>query len=135
MLFKMKFQLKRDYLPKGTNGRLTLDGMEICSTIELPWKDNLKEKSCIPEGEYRLEKRYSKKYGWHIELKDVPGRSLILFHPANYALSELRGCIAPVLTLLGEGVGGSSKIAFQRLKRYVYEGLKKSGDVRLLIKS
>lgn len=131
----MKLLLKRAYDPKGTNGVLTMDGMEICSTIELPWLNNQSKISCIPEGEYRLVKRFSLAHSWHIEILGVPNRSLILFHPANYALKELQGCIAPVNRLIGAGIGGNSRIAFDRLKRYVYGALNKGLDVRLKIES
>lgn len=92
----MVLVLTRTYFPEGTNGKLVHEGTIICHTIELPWKDNLSQVSCIPEGEYFIEKRYSSRFGWHLEVLNVPNRSLILFHPANNALNELRGCIAPV---------------------------------------
>jgi hypothetical protein len=37
--------------------------------------------------------RNSPKYGDHLHIVDVPGRSYILIHPANF-VSQLRGCIA-----------------------------------------
>jgi len=39
-------------------------------------------------------------------LENVPDRDYILIHPANYALIELKGCIAPVslITVIGEGI-------------------------------
>jgi hypothetical protein len=135
MEFNMKLVLKRQYFPEGTNGKLSFDGMEICSTIELPWKDNISQNSCIPEGEYLLKKRFSDRFQWHIEVQNVPQRSLILFHPANYALSELKGCIAPVVELMRAGVGTQSRKAFQRVKKLVYSSLDKGMEVRLKIES
>jgi hypothetical protein len=35
-----------------------------------------------------------------LEVIDVKNRKLILFHPANNALKELNGCIAPVTKLV-----------------------------------
>jgi hypothetical protein len=64
-----------------------------CFTLELPWKDNRVVESCIPTGEYRMIHRNSPKYGDHLHIVDVPGRSYILIHPANF-VSQLRGCIA-----------------------------------------
>lgn len=90
-----KVTLKRDY--KGTNctlGKLYF-GEDFVETLELPWKDNAPKISCIPEGIYDVEKTYSpafKKDLWLI--KNVPGRSGIRIHSANY-VSELLGCIAP----------------------------------------
>ncbi|MBV5350147.1 hypothetical protein JZU71_03035, partial [bacterium] len=48
-------------------------------------------------------------------IKDVPGRSYILIHPANHAARELKGCIAPVLLLTGPGTGEQSRLAFDLL--------------------
>ena len=95
----MELELIRTYFPNGTNGELYHAGSRLCFTIELPWKDNHAGVSCIPEGRYALVKRYSQKFHWHLQLNAVPGRDAILIHPANNALLELRGCIAPVSIL------------------------------------
>ncbi|MBO6211453.1 MAG: hypothetical protein J6O47_00880 [Algoriella sp.] len=129
----MDLILKRMYLPQGTNGQLWLQQQLICMTIELPWKNNLKRKSCIPEGKYPLKKRFSERFGWHVWIDLVPNRSLILFHPANDALKELNGCIAPVTSLLGEGKGIDSRKAFERLKTIVYDYLQRGEQVFLHI--
>ncbi|RAR46457.1 DUF5675 family protein [Flavobacterium lacus] len=127
--------LTRTYFPDGTNGKLECNGAFICYTIELPWKDNQVGVSCIPEGEYFIRKRYSAKFKWHLEVMDVPQRKYILFHPANYALKELHGCIAPVLTLSGSGVGLHSRRAFEKLKAAVYRALDNGERVQLIIHS
>jgi hypothetical protein len=67
-------------------------------------------------------------------LTGVPGRSLILIHPANNAVKELRGCIAPVSKHTGEGKGSGSRIAFEALKKFISDALK-TGPVYLIIKS
>ncbi|MFN3802862.1 DUF5675 family protein [Belliella pelovolcani] len=64
-----------------------------CFTLELPWKDNEFQVSCIPPGRYKVVPRYSKKYKHHLHILDVPDRSLILIHEANY-VRQLLGCIA-----------------------------------------
>ncbi len=130
----MELQLWRTYFPNGCNGSIYCGDTFICHTIELPWKDNQRSTSCIPEGRYELQKRYSPRFKWHLHVKDVPGRSVILIHPANDALKELRGCIAPVSTLTAEGKGLLSKNALARLLAVVYAGLKKE-PVYLTIKS
>lgn len=117
----MQLVLKRTYHPDGTNGELFINGTSFCFTIELPWKDNAKGSSCIPEGRYRLEKRFSEHHQHHLELKEVPGRSLILIHKANDAVRELRGCIAPVEHLTGHGKGYPSAPPFQKLLKLVSE--------------
>jgi hypothetical protein len=127
--------LTRTYFPDGTNGTLVYEGKFICHTIELPWKQNETKVSCIPEGEYFIEKRYSKKFGWHLEVLDVKNRSFILFHPANNALQELKGCIAPVTKLSGPGLGLMSRKAFNRLRNLVYARLDKKESVALIVQS
>lgn len=70
-----------------------------------------------------------------MEVLDVPNRSLILFHPANSALHELRGCIAPVTQLSGPGLGLMSRKAFAKLKDLVYAALDRKESVRLIVQS
>ena len=127
--------LSRTYFPEGTNGKLEYEGKLICNTIELPWKKNETKVSCIPEGKYFIRKRYSKKFQWHLEVLDVKNRSLILFHPANNALQELNGCIAPVTKLSGPGLGLMSRKAFTKLKDLVYKALDNKESVELIVQS
>jgi hypothetical protein len=131
----MVLALKRTYFPNGTNGQIECLGKVVCNTIELPWKNNESRVSCIPEGKYLLEKRYSKKFKWHIEITQVPNRGAILFHPANSALTELNGCIAPVTKISGAGLGFMSRKAFDKLKTLVYPELDKGKKVLIIIKS
>ena len=131
----MVLLLSRTYFPDGTNGILECEGKFICKTIELPWKNNETKVSCIPEGKYFIRKRYSKRFQWHLEIINVKNRSLILFHPANNALRELKGCIAPVTKLSGPGLGLMSRKAFSKLKNLVNPFLDKNKSVELVIKS
>lgn len=129
----MDLRLQRTYHDKGTNGELLVDGVLTCFTIELPWKENARRVSCIPEAKYKLGKRWSEKYKDHIEILKVPGRQYILIHPANDALKELAGCIAPVSRLSGPGKGLKSRIAFEIIRDAVYEKLVAGEDVYLTI--
>lgn len=131
----MALLLTRTYFPGGTNGRLEFQGKFICHTIELPWKNNKQQVSCIPEGDYFIRKRYSNRFQWHLEVTGVDGRSLILFHPANCAVRELQGCIAPVTKLSGPGLGLMSRKAFTTLKKLVYPLLDQNQPVQLIVKS
>lgn len=74
-------------------GRLLFGGRQVY-TIERPWLLNKPFESCIPEGDYALNPYSSKKYPHVWQIADVPGRTHILFHAANYAY-QLAGCIAP----------------------------------------
>jgi|SRR5690606_2847212 len=127
--------LTRKYFLEGTNGKLEIEGRFICFTIELPWKNNEKQISCIPEGKYQLEKRYSKKFKWHIQVHGVKNRNLILIHPANDAKKELLGCVAPISELTGEGKGKKSIIAFNKLKALIYPLLELGEKVYLNVQS
>ncbi len=131
----MELELIRTYFPNGSNGEFYLESKRICFTIELPWFNNQTRISCIPEGKYELKKRYSNKFGEHLQLQNVRGRDLILIHPANDALKELKGCIAPVFILTAEGKGLRSRIALNKVKAIVFPELKKSKQVFLTIKS
>lgn len=76
-----------------TKGTLVA-GEFSCKTLELPWKNNEKSVSCIPDGEYICKWTYSPAFDRYLyEVKDVPNRSGIRIHPANY-IKQLRGCIA-----------------------------------------
>ena len=112
--------LQRKYGAQGTNGTITFQGEEICHTIELPYRNNIPRISCIPIGQYKLEKRRYPKHGEQIGIPIVLGREAILIHAANDALKELQGCIAPVTTLTGEGRGDYSGKALAKLKALVY---------------
>ena len=115
----MELELTRQYFTEGTNGTLACNGNVLCATIELPWKNNSARISCIPEGRYRLVKRYSPHLQHHYQLENVPGREYILIHPANNALKELQGCIAPVSLLTGTGQGSLSVKAMEGLRQYL----------------
>ncbi len=129
----MVLELKRNYFPEGTNGTLKCDGKFICFTIELPWRNNERRISCIPEGKYFIIKRNSQKFKSHFILLGVPNRSLILIHPANNAMKELNGCIAPVTKLSGPGMGLFSRAAFLRLKSVLENSLEQNEEVVLNI--
>lgn len=116
----MELEIQRTYYPDGTNGVLYVDGKKFCNTIELAWHENKTGASCIPAGRYELAARNSEHFGNHVILKNVPGRELILIHPANDAIKELRGCIAPITTLTAPGKGNSSRAKFTPLMALIY---------------
>ena len=125
--------LNRIYFPEGTQGVLEWNGTLICYTIELPWLGNQRRLSCIPEGEYFLQLRFSPKFKWHFLLMDVPGRDLILIHPANDAKLELLGCIAPVTKHTGIGKGSGSRKALEKLKALTKKAFEQNEEVILKI--
>jgi hypothetical protein len=129
----MVLVLNRIYFPTGTQGVLEWNGTLICYTIELPWLGNQRRISCIPEGEYLLQLRFSPKFKWHFLLMDVPGRDLILIHPANDAKLELLGCIAPVTKHTGIGKGSASRKALAMLKALTKKAFELNEEVILKI--
>ncbi len=131
----MKLELIRTYHPAGVNGELLIDGTKVCSTIELPWKENQSRISCIPEGTYQLTKRYSLRFGWHLLVNNVHGRNYILIHAFNDAVKESKGCIAPVSVLTGNGKGIQSRVALQLLLSIVYPELEKRNKIFITIKT
>lgn len=63
-------------------------------TLELPWKNNKKDISCIPTGTYVCTWTRSFKFpNGTYEVKNVSGRSGIRIHVANY-YTQIQGCIA-----------------------------------------
>ena len=120
----MELHLVRTYHPLGTNGNLLVAGKRICFTIELPWKNNQRQISCIPEGKYSLRKRFTQRFGWHG----------ILIHAANDALKEIKGCIAPATELVGPGKGILSRIALKKLLTIVSPALDNGKPLFLIVK-
>jgi hypothetical protein len=102
---------------QGTFGRMSFGGQTVY-TVELPWRDNRQQRSCIPEGEYVCSLVNSPKFGRVYGVANVPGRSHVLIHAANVAgdvemgwQSQLHGCIAPVERL------GSMRIPDGRMQQ------------------
>lgn len=72
------------------------DGRKLfeCKSLELAWRDNQRNISCIPAGSYDIVFEWSSKYSMYLwEMKDVPGRTETKIHAANY-FRQLQGCIA-----------------------------------------
>lgn len=93
---------------QGTFGTLhTDDGLLEFNTLELPWRDNHADLSCIPAGTYQCVWHHSPSKGWLYLLTGTEPRTNVLIHSANFAgdvtqgwQSQLEGCIA-----LGKGRG------------------------------
>jgi hypothetical protein len=105
-----QYLLNRVYLEDRTLGSIiSPQGGLIAKTLELPWKDNQRSISCIPEGEYLVTTsgpvlkddpntevdesggRHPRPYSHYI-VHDVPGRSGILIH-VGYNPLWSQGCI------------------------------------------
>lgn len=76
---------------QGTPGRILIDGRSFCFSLELPWKDNASNVSCIPTGSYIIEPFKSARFGEVYLVLDTLPRTYILFHAGNWAGSTAHG--------------------------------------------
>lgn len=107
----MKVILTRTkYTANATCGTLVVPGIEQqLFTLEQPWRDNQKDNSCIPTGDYACiphgwEKHtpFQKKRVW--EITNIPGgRTAVLFHVGNYPRDSI-GCVLVGTSASGENV-------------------------------
>lgn len=100
----MKVVLSRFYGTNCTKGLWQiLEGDDLlfsCKTIELPYRNNLTDISCITEGIYDVIKYDSPTKGKCFRLLSVTGRTDILVHKGNYVAGgkiDSKGCILPGL--------------------------------------
>lgn len=108
--------LRMNGTDEGTPGWAMVNGI-LLRSLELPWRDNKRNLSRIPAGEYEIQyvktsRPYSGRY-WSYWLKDVPGRSGVLIHSGNWAGDTLKGLKAHswgcILLGLKMGVLGDQK--------------------------
>ncbi len=126
----MTIELQRFYQDGWTDGMILIKGVVVCQSIELKWANNARNISCVPEGAYPVSIIQHPKHGDCLRVDGVKGRSGILIHVANDAQKELRGCIAPVFSLTGNGKGQYSRLALT----YIIENLRRSGEKKHFIK-
>ena len=94
---KINLLLIRDtFTEESTVGELFINGERICDTLENPWRDNQRNISCIPEGEYpvrlRLARESASRDYLHLLVQDVPNRDWVLVHRGNFP-SQTKGCV------------------------------------------
>ena len=105
--------------PRGTFGALIVWDYPVAVTLEPPWINNKRNKSCIPDGTYIAERHESKRWGKTFKIKNVFGRDGIILHPGNLS-SDTRGCV-----LVGQYFGRlkglpavmNSRVAFRQFMR------------------
>ncbi len=101
-----------------TLGTLTLPNGWECSTIERPYLNNQVNISSIPAGTYQVAPFSGNKYKDVYQILDVPDRTYILIHVANWS-HQLHGCIAvggKHGTLNNLDIVTGSRAAFTELK-------------------
>lgn len=103
-------------------------GIFVCHSLELPWKENKRNVSCIPPGNYLCSAYHSPKFGQRYLVRNVPDRDGILIHAGNMAGDEAEGLKSDVegCILLGMSIGTlgtqravlSSKVALERFEGF-----------------
>jgi len=78
----------------GQPGKLYVDGKMFCYTLELDWRQNQTDISCIPTGIYECKKgiHHGAKVYEVPELQNVPERKDVEIHIGNF-LTDIKGCI------------------------------------------
>ena len=78
-------------LVKNESGRVVFHS----HLLELGWRNNQRNISCVPAGKYDLRLEFSPKFNRDLwEAYGIPNRSECKFHQANFA-RQLNGCFAP----------------------------------------
>ena len=77
--------------------------------LELPYRDNQRQISCIPEGTYKIVHHTSPKFGKSLLVLDVRNRSEILIHAGN-TTKDTKGCLLP------GNISGIDKVVSSREK-------------------
>lgn len=84
---------------QGTEGILSCGDL-LLYTLELPWRNNNANISCIPDDAYDVIPRRSPRFGETYHVTNVPNRSHILIHSGNFAgdkdqhyKTHVQGCI------------------------------------------
>ena len=137
----MRLIIDRIYNTYQTESSIRLEDNGIIFSLkglELPWKNNHKHISCIPQGKYKATNHISPAFGKSIWIKDIPNRSEILIHVGNFIGSNINngddpesdGCIlvgSEFLDLTGDGINDlvNSRVTIDKL----YELVKDEIDV------
>jgi hypothetical protein len=89
----IRMTLKRiEETKDGMFGELYITDEIICHTLELPWRENEDNISCIPAGTYKMTVWDSPAHGRCFKIHDVPDRDDILVHVGNLLVDTI-GCV------------------------------------------
>ena len=127
--------IRDTFTKESTIGELFLNGERICDTLELPWVDNQRNISCIPEGVYpvrlRLPRESASRDYLHLLIQDVPNRDLVLVHIGNKS-SDSRGCVLVGLGSQQDFVSNSTLAMDLLIKEILHLGAE---NINLIIKN
>lgn len=109
----MLVQIKRSvFTEQSTIGKIFLNEVFQCCSLERALKDP--DYCAIPLGTYEMEWYNSPHFNLTVPLlKNVPDRTMIEIHPANYP-EQLKGCIAPGVIAKDDSVF-QSRVAWEHL--------------------
>lgn len=138
--------IRENFTPDYTEGKLFINGVYICDTIEdcdrglddkMSEEEILKKKvygkTCIPYGRYKVIIDYSNKYGkMLIHILNVKGFDGIRIHSLNSADSSL-GCIGPGKRT-APGWVSKSRYHYEIIHEMVEEALNRGDEVHIEIK-
>src|SRR5947208_1162932 len=93
-------EIRRRYrYSQSIGGELLIEGKPVCQTLELPWRWNEKDISCIPAGTYSCWWRHER---GRIQLWDIPCpggyRTGVQIHVGNQP-KQIQGCILVATTV------------------------------------
>jgi len=135
--------IRKPSTDEGTAGEFVLDDGWTCASIELPDRGNINRFSRIPNGIYTCHHILSPTHGWCYQVMNVPNRSMIEIHSANFAgdvqkgyVSQLLGCIALGSSIGHLDAGGGEQMAVLHSRDTVAEFERRMGgkDFELTIK-
>ncbi len=125
---------------QGTEGVLYFEG-HTCYTLELPWKQNLLNLSCIPAREYKLIWCYSHKYrrGMYL-ISGVFSRTGIRIHSGNVAGDREKGFRThslgcPVLGKYRGVLYGQRAVLYSRPTVRLFERVMNKQEGKIIIKN
>lgn len=134
-----QLKLRRAYLDNCCIGKMSLDGIPLCYTVERPWLSNKWSISCVPHGIYDLipiKNHYKYGYCWYlsnkslgVSLNDDTQRTGILIHTANFP-NQVKGCIAPGMFMHPTKWGVmNSEDAMNHLRKILKDDIKWSIEI------
>jgi hypothetical protein len=106
-----------------TIGRISLESSyhglpkDIGYTLELPWRENRRDVSHIPSGQYIAEIYNSQKFGRVLKFLNMLGRTDILMHPGNFP-KDTKGCPLPGKELSKDSIRRSRE-AMSEIMSYI----------------
>ena len=145
----MKIVVKREVLnEKSTIGRLLIDGVEFCRTLEDKVRKGEKVygETAIPEGVYKMElrtegtihedyrKRFPAMHKGTLHILDIPGYKYVLIHIGNFPGDTL-GCILVGLEYFGGDAIKQSTAAYMKIYPVIANALSSGEDVTIEVTS